>query len=101
MCTVTTVEPLECRRLLSATALVEVKLPGPGLDEAPGMVQVPLEAVLAQVEESSRVPDQLRHRSRAVTALDFASLVLETPGVTVARVVVEPQDDGQDDNGKD
>lgn len=43
----------------------------------------------AQAEE--RIPSQLRHRDRAVTAQDYKSLAAETPGVLLGRVEVLPR----------
>lgn len=39
----------------------------------------------------ARIPQQLRHRERAVTADDYRSLALQTPGVEVGRVEVLPR----------
>jgi predicted phage baseplate assembly protein len=42
-------------------------------------------------EAERRIPARFRHRSRAVTADDYSSLVAETPGVNIGRVEVLPR----------
>jgi hypothetical protein len=42
-------------------------------------------------EAERRIPAWLQHRNRSVTAKDYSDLVLETPGVRVARIEVLPR----------
>jgi hypothetical protein len=42
-------------------------------------------------EAEKRIPARLRHRDRAVTADDYRTLALETPGVAVGRVELLPR----------
>ncbi len=42
-------------------------------------------------EGRERIPDQIRHRERAVATADFQDLAMETPGIDVGRVEVLPR----------